>query len=119
MTKKELQYTLTMDAYLLRKGVRNAAYIYNMTDSNIEHICRFCKENNDIKFIIDPLDSQKVWLYKNEFVSVVIDSMYRMDYDAAQVMMGLLLGYSPNQEDIWLKYVREHKADYDYHSWGN
>ena len=67
--------------------------------------------------MIDPLDSQKVWLFIHDFVSVVVSSMYRMDYDAAQVMMGLLLGYSPSQEDVWLKHVREHKDDFDYHSW--
>ena len=119
MTREELQYTLTMETYLLRKGVRNASYIYNMSASNLEHIKRFCKENKDIKFMCDPIDGYKVWLFRTSCVSVIIQSMYTMNYDASEVMKGLLLGYSPSREDIWLKHVREHKDDFDYRSWNN
>lgn len=117
MTKEDLQRTLAVESCLIRKGVRNAAYIFNMTESNFKHIERFCEENQDIKFICDPIDGCKVWLFKHKYIPVIVQSMYRMNYDAAQVMMGLLLGYSPSEEDKWLKYVREHREDYDYRLW--
>lgn len=118
MTKEELSNALVLETYLLRKGVRPASYLYNFTDSNMEHLLKFCEGNSDIKFFVDPLMEGKIWLFRNECVGVLLNSMYRMNYDAKEVLMGLLLGYSAEEEESWLEHVRENRESYDYILWG-
>lgn len=109
MTKEELQYTLAVETYLLKKGVRPSALIYNMTDSNLKHLERFCEEDEEINFCFDPEDDKAVWLFKNDSVRVLVENIYRMNWDAIEMAMGFLLGYSFRECDEWLKKIRDNK----------
>ena len=112
MKNSEFAQIICNESYLLLKDVRPSAYIYPVSTQNIKWLNS--NLSDDIKYKIDTYMPDKIWLYRHKSVGLLIDSLSKLDYDAREVLMGLLLGYSVEQEDKWLQYVYEHKEDYIY-----
>lgn len=116
MTKDNFLYEYDNYSYLIKKGARLASLIYPVSLDNIQELtCKSRYDKDDVKWMSDPAFEDRVWLYKYEFVGHLIQQMYHMPYEAKEMLSGLLLGYSLDEEDKWLEYIRSHKEDFNQH----
>lgn len=132
MKADEFRNTVYREKYLLDKGVRNAAYIYPVTEKNIEELDKMTesdtkylerkrkvKDSTDVewnekplKYYRDPNDKDKLWLYVHDSIGRVIKALYGLPYIEHQVVMGLLLGYTAEQEDLFIKNLFRNDGEY-------
>lgn len=117
MKQEEFMKTIFDEMYLLNKGVRPAAYIYPVTKVNIKQLKDYIKSKEELgvekfQYRVFDEDSNKLWLFKHDSVGVLLDELFNISFEARQMLMGYLLGYSPTQEDIWLEKIREDGEGY-------
>lgn len=132
MKSAEFRDTIYREKYLLDKGVRNAAYIYPVTNKNIEELGemiasdteylerrRKAKDPADVEwnekplqYYCDPKDKDKLWLYVHDSIGRVIRVLYGLPYIEHQIIMGLLLGYTAEQEDLFIKNLFRNDGEY-------
>lgn len=106
MKKDEFFKVISQEWYLILKGVRPSAYIYPVTKKNVKDLSEsyYCK-NDGLRYWHDPYDYDKLWIYKNESIGNLIELQYLLPYIAKQSLMGILLGYSPDNTDEFLNRV--------------
>ena len=117
MYNEEFQQEYDDKVYLIEKEVMPATYICGVTLDDIESIDRG-KEyahiqalKKHVKWKIDPVDKHKLWLYKNESIGLLIDEMYKLPCEAKESIMCVILGFSADEIDKRLKYVKKHKKE--------
>jgi hypothetical protein len=132
MKSEEFRNTIYREKYLLDKGVRNAAYIYPVIKKNIEELDKMiesdtkylerrrkAKDPADVEWNEKPLqyyrdsnDKDKLWLYIHDSIGRVIKALYGLPYIEHQIIMGLLLGYTAEQEDLFIKNLFRNDGEY-------
>lgn len=132
MKADEFRNTIYREKYLLDKGVRNAAYIYPVTKKNIEELDKMIESDTKylerrrkakdpadvewnekpLQYYRDPNDKDKLWLYIHDSIGRVIKILYGLPYIEHQIIMGLLLGYTAEQEDLFIKNLFRNDGEY-------